>query len=104
MTTPRVTTAKTASGRHRKPGPGGRKEDGDDVSQAHDGAQQGVHHVPHPGKTGSWVAVFLIIAAFILGALGMILDSVVLDVIAAVIFVGGLILAFVSRIFDQVED
>jgi len=59
--------------------------------------------VPHPGKTGSWVAVFLIVAAFILAALGMILDSVVIDIIAAVLFVGGLILAFVSRIFEQVE-
>jgi hypothetical protein len=58
-------------------------------------AQHGAHHVPHPGKTGSWVAVFLIVAAFILAALGMILDSV--------LFVGGLILAFVSRIFEQVE-
>ena len=77
----------------------GRREDGDDVSEAH----QGAHHVPHPGKTGSWVAVFVIIAAFILAALGMILNSVVLDVIAAVLFVGGLILAFVSRIFEQVE-
>ena len=59
--------------------------------------------MPHPGKTGSWVAVFLIVAAFILAALGMILDSVVIDIIAAVLFVGGLILAFVSRIFEQVE-
>jgi hypothetical protein len=59
--------------------------------------------VPHPGKTGSWVAVFLIIAAFTLGALGMILNSVVLDVVAAVIFVAGVILAFTSRIFEQVE-
>jgi hypothetical protein len=66
-------------------------------------AQHGAHHVPHPGKTGSWVAVFLIVAAFILAALGMILDSVVIDIIAAVLFVGGLILAFVSRIFEQVE-
>ena len=59
--------------------------------------------MPHPGKTGSWVAVFLIVAAFILAALGMILDSVVIDIIPAVLFVGGLILAFVSRIFEQVE-
>jgi hypothetical protein len=59
--------------------------------------------VPHPGKTGSWVAVFLIIVAFILAALGMILESIVLDIIAAALFVGGLILAFASRIFDQVE-
>lgn len=59
--------------------------------------------MPHPGKTGSWVAVFLIIAAFVLAALGMILNSVVIDIIAAVLFVGGLILAFVSRIFEQVE-
>lgn len=73
------------------------------MSQAHEGTQTGVHHVPHPGKTGSWVAVFLIIAAFVLAALGMILDSVVIDIIAAVLFVGGLILAFMSRIFEQVE-
>jgi hypothetical protein len=59
--------------------------------------------VPHPGKTGSWVAVFLIIAAFVLAALGMILNSVVIDIIAAVLFVGGLVLAFVSRIFEQIE-
>ena len=82
-----------------EPSANGRKEDGDNVSEA----QHGAHHVPHPGKTGSWVAVFLIIAAFTLGALGMILNSVVLDVIAAVIFVAGIILAFVSRIFEQVE-
>jgi hypothetical protein len=81
----------------------GREEERDDVSQAHQGASHGAHHVPHPGKTGSWVAVFLIIAAFILAALGMILDSIVLDIIAAALFVGGLILAFVSRIFEQVE-
>jgi hypothetical protein len=59
--------------------------------------------VPHPGKRGSWVAVCLITAAFVLAVLGMILESVVLDIIAAVCFVGGLILAFVSRIFEQVE-
>ena len=73
------------------------------MSQASQGAAHGAHHMPHPGKTGSWVAVFLIIAAFILGALGMILDSIVLDIIAAVVFVAGLILAFSSKIFEQVE-
>jgi hypothetical protein len=81
----------------------GRKKERDDVSQASEGAAHGAHHVPHPGKTGSWVAVILIIAAFILGALGMILTSLVLGIIAAVVFVAGLILAFVSRIFEQVE-
>ena len=98
-----MTTAESAGGRHRVPEVSGRKEERDDVSQASSGAAHGAHHVPHPGKTGSWVAVCLIIAAFILGALGMILDSVVLDIIGAALFVGGLILAFMSRIFEQVE-
>jgi hypothetical protein len=98
-----MTTAETARGRHRRPNVSGRKEERADVSQPSSGAAHGGHHVPHPGKTGSWVAVFLIIAAFILGALGMILDSVVLDIIAAVVFVAGLILAFSSKIFEQVE-
>lgn len=66
-------------------------------------ASHGAHHVPHPGKTGSWIAVFLITAAFVFAVLGMILGNVVIDIIAAVLFVGGLILAFVSRIFEQVE-
>lgn len=69
------------------------------MSEAHPGAQ----HVPHPGKRGSWVAVFLITAAFVFAVLGMILDNVVIDIIAAVLFVGGVVLAFVSRIFEQVE-
>jgi hypothetical protein len=47
--------------------------------------------------------VFLIVAAFVFGALAMILQNVVLAIIAGVLFVAGLILAFVSRIFEQVE-
>ena len=57
----------------------------------------------HPGKTGSWVAVFLIIAAFTLAALGMILSSVPLDIAAGVAMVAGVGLALFSRIFEQVE-
>lgn len=94
-----MTTARTASGRHAQHSVSRRKEERDDVSEA----QHGAHHVPHPGKTGSWVAVILIIAAFILGALAMILSSLVLSILAAVAFVGGLILAFASKIFEQVE-
>ena len=103
-----MTTSKAASGRHRAisansvtsgTGATAPREDGDDVSEA----QHGAHHVPHPGKRGSWVAVFLITGAFVLAVLGMILENVVIDIIAAVLFVGGVILAFVSRIFEQVE-
>jgi uncharacterized ion transporter superfamily protein YfcC len=100
-----MTTSKAASGQHRANGATSTngatapREDGEDVSEA----SHGTHHVPHPGKTGSWVAVCLITAAFVLAVLGMILGNVVIDIIAAVFFVGGVILAFVSRIFEQVE-
>ena len=53
------------------------------------------------GKTGAWLSVFLIVAAFILGDIALISDNnVIVWIVAAVVLVLGGVLALASRIME----
>lgn len=52
-------------------------------------------------NAGSWIAVYLIIAGFILGTLALILSSVPLWIGTGVALVAGGILALASNIMEQ---
>jgi len=55
------------------------------------------------GKRGSWLGVFVIIAAFIVGLIGLIETNWVVGVIGGVLLVIGGIIALASNIMEQVE-
>ncbi|MGZ4619675.1 MAG: hypothetical protein ACXV3F_13395 [Frankiaceae bacterium] len=55
------------------------------------------------GKRGSWLGVILIIAAFIVGLIGLIETNWVVGVVGGVLLVIGGITALASNIMEQVE-
>lgn len=56
------------------------------------------------GKRGAWLGVFLIIAAFIVGLIGLIETNWVVGVIGGVLLVVGGITALASNIMEHVEE
>ncbi|WP_322759928.1 hypothetical protein [Frankia sp. Cr2] len=69
----------------------------DDIRGA-DVAGSGGHH---KANTGSWAAVFLIIAAFSVGTFALVLHSIPLWIVTGVALVAGLITAVASGIMEQ---
>ncbi|SNQ50873.1 conserved hypothetical protein [Frankia canadensis] len=55
----------------------------------------------HKANTGSWLAVLLIIAGFVVGAIALPLASTALWIVTAVLVVGGAAIALASRIMEQ---
>ena len=55
------------------------------------------------GKRGSWLGVVVIIAAFIVGLIGLIETNWVVGVVGGVLLVIGGVTALASNIMEQVE-
>ncbi|MCM3885997.1 hypothetical protein [Frankia sp. R82] len=55
----------------------------------------------HKANRGSWLAVFLIIAGFVVGAVALPLASTPLWIVTAVLLVGGAAIALAARIMEQ---
>ncbi|CAO5150618.1 Integral membrane protein [Frankia sp. AiPs1] len=55
----------------------------------------------HKANTGSWLAVFLIIVGFVVGAVALPLASTPLWIVTAVLLVAGAAIALASRIMEQ---
>jgi hypothetical protein len=55
----------------------------------------------HKANTGSWLAVLLMIAGFVVGAVALPLASVPLWIVTAVLIVGGAVVGLASRIMEQ---
>jgi hypothetical protein len=57
----------------------------------------------HRGKASAWVAVFLIVFAFLIGMFAMIFVNLILGIVAAVVLVVGCGLALKVNIMEEVH-
>ncbi len=78
---------------------GGEHEHGTDVS----GAGRTVHYAPTNGRTSSWIAVALMIAAFTVGGIGVILWNWILVGICAAVFAIAFVAALAAGIMNDVH-
>lgn len=57
----------------------------------------------HRGKASAWVAVFMIVFAFLLGMFAMIFVNLILGIVAAAVLVAGVVLALKVNIMEEVH-